>query len=157
MWTAARSRSWSMGFPPREANRSVPSLKNRSTAASPGWPRRRCWCNSMYSNPGMPVADSQLERVAAIAQCRGLKPASVSQARVLEIGCAGGGRSLLMAESHPQGNFLGVDESAESIAEARGAASALGLTNVEFRQADFSAPLAGSDKFDYIICQRAYS
>lgn len=55
----------------------------------------------------------------------------------LDLGCGQGFNTCLMAASHPRANFVGVDFLPEHIAHAQGLAKAVGLTNVNFLEADF--------------------
>ena len=57
--------------------------------------------------------------------------------RYLELGSGLGLGLCLIAAAHPEGQFLGVDFSAEHIAHSRWLATELGLVNVRFLQADF--------------------
>lgn len=61
--------------------------------------------------------------------------------RVLEAGCGVGAQTVILATGSPDAEFVSVDISADSVAEARRRAQDAGLTNVVFQQADiFDAP-----------------
>lgn len=55
-------------------------------------------------------------------------------AHVLEVGCGVGAQTVLIAALNPECRFTCIDVSAASLAQARAAAEARGLTNVEFRE-----------------------
>jgi cyclopropane fatty-acyl-phospholipid synthase-like methyltransferase len=67
--------------------------------------------------------------LAAIAHLFGLETAEVSSARVLEIGCAGGGNLIPFAAAHPQAHVVGIDLSQVQVDQGRTRAQALGLNN----------------------------
>ncbi len=73
--------------------------------------------------------------------------------RVCDLGCAEGIAIMLMAESFPNSEFVGIDISSESIEKARNEASRKGLKNVSFYNLDASH-LKDSpdlpDSFDYV-------
>jgi ubiquinone/menaquinone biosynthesis C-methylase UbiE len=70
---------------------------------------------------------------------------------VLEAGCGVGAQTVALAANSPQANFVSVDISEESLAEARRRAQALGLRNVVFQRADiFNLPF-GPDHFDHVF------
>lgn len=102
-------------------------------------------------------AQSHPQHLAMLARLFGMQPPAVSTARVLELGCAGGGNLLPMAEAMPQARFVGVDFAARHIAEASANAEALGLGNIEFVQADIAELDAALGNFDYLICHGVYS
>ena len=94
--------------------------------------------------------------LATVATLLGLAPPSVTTARVLEVGCSDGANLLPMAASLPGARFTGCDISGEAIAAAKRGAEALGLSNVDFVQADL-ATLAEGEPFDYIVAHGVYS
>ncbi len=74
-----------------------------------------------------------------------------SGSTVLEAGCGVGAQTVTLARRSPGARFTSVDVSAESLAQARGATEAAGLSNVEFRQADvFALPFAPGS-FDHVF------
>ena len=78
--------------------------------------------------------------------------------RILDLGCGPGFATFdLAAIAGPDGMVVGVDKSAGYIASARAHAQAVGLSNVEFVQADFSDMKFESRSFDAIFCRWAFA
>ena len=107
--------------------------------------------------PGLPVVRSQPDFLASVARLRGLQSATVNQARVLELGCAGGQNLLPLADRYPGARLVGIDLSGNQISAARQVVDDLGMTNVEFRQQDILELDASLGTFDYIIAHGIYS
>jgi SAM-dependent methyltransferase len=104
------------------------------------------------------IAQSAPGQLAAIAHLFGLESADVATARVLEIGCAGGGNIIPFAAAHPEARVVGIDLSPVQIEQARAGMAALGLDNVELLVGDLAeADLTGLGQFDFIICHGVYS
>ena len=73
--------------------------------------------------------------------------------RVLEAGCGVGAQTITLAQRSPEAHFTSVDISAASVAEAKRRSELAGLTNVEFRQADFLALPYPEATFDHaFVC-----
>jgi ubiquinone/menaquinone biosynthesis C-methylase UbiE len=72
--------------------------------------------------------------------------------RVLDLGCGRGRILIKLAELFPNSRFVGMDLSEEATRDARGDATARGLTNIEFVAADLSNfdERADSEAFDFI-------
>jgi SAM-dependent methyltransferase len=70
---------------------------------------------------------------------------------VLDIGCGNGGTSLRAAELVPTGSVLGVDLSSQMLELAAKRASARGLHNVAFEQADAQTYAFAPARFDIAI------
>ncbi|WP_158884018.1 class I SAM-dependent methyltransferase [Rhodanobacter sp. L36] len=102
-------------------------------------------------------AQSAPEHLHAVAHLFGLKTPPPARARVLELGCAAGGNLIPFAAHHPQGHAVGVDLSGVQIDAGQRAVRAMGLKNIQLKQA--SIPDLGKDlgEFDYIICHGVYS
>lgn len=94
--------------------------------------------------------------LAALATVVGGDPAPVEQARILEVGCGGGGNLLPIAASLPGAWCVGVDPAATEIAAARHATAALGLERVDWRPAGIEEPLP-EGLFDYVIAHGVLS
>ena len=70
---------------------------------------------------------------------------------VLEAGCGVGAQTITLAAGSPQAEFISVDISQESLAQARQRVHAEGLRNVTFQRADmFNLPFA-ADHFDHVF------
>src|SRR3954466_8303145 len=108
-----------------------------------------------YENRPLPATRPDV--LATLATLGGLTPAPIATARVLEIGCAVGGNLLPMAQSHPEGSFVGIDLSAKQIALAQRTAAGAGLTNVRFEVKDLASITPEFGEFDYIIAHGVYS
>jgi len=104
-----------------------------------------------------PIAATQPDQLAAVAQLRGLAPADVAHARVLELACGDGGNLIPLAERYPDATFLGIDPSPRSIDAATSEARALELTNIEFRPSSLLAIASSLGQFDYILAHGVYS
>jgi methyltransferase-like protein/cyclopropane fatty-acyl-phospholipid synthase-like methyltransferase len=104
-----------------------------------------------------PYAQAHPNAMATVATLFGMKPPSVSRARVLELGCASGENLIAMAVELPEGEFLGIEQSEEQVAHGRATIEAVGLKNIELRR--MSLLDAGPDlgTFDYIICHGVFS
>ncbi len=95
--------------------------------------------------------------LGVIATLFGMQPASLEGARILEIGCAGGGNLLPVAAAHPGSQCVGIDLSPGHIAEARAGVEALRLRNVSLHVMDIGAAGPGLGSFDYVIAHGVYS
>lgn len=102
---------------------------------------------------------SQPPHVSTLARLFGLNSPDFKKARVLEIGCAGGGNLLPLALAYPEARFLGLDISQKQILEANQQKALLKLDNAEFNQMDLMAfdVKAHQGKFDYIIAHGVFS
>jgi SAM-dependent methyltransferase len=70
---------------------------------------------------------------------------------VLEAGCGVGAQTVTLARRSPDARFTSVDISAASVAEARRATDAAGLTNVQVQQADIFALPFAAESFDHVF------
>lgn len=71
--------------------------------------------------------------------------------RILEPGCGVGAQTITLARNSPDSQFISIDISARSIAEARNKIEVEGLKNVTFQQGDiFKLPFK-SESFDHIF------
>ena len=104
-----------------------------------------------------PYDFTQPQRMAAAGRLFGMSPPDIRTARVLELGCAGGGNILPLAARYPDAKFVGVDLSAVQIGQARDLAAGVGAKNIEFHHMSIAdvGPEFGS--FDYIICHGVFS
>jgi SAM-dependent methyltransferase len=97
------------------------------------------------------------DRLAVIGTLFGMSPAPPERCRVLELGCAGGGNLIPLAQELPGSQFVGIDLSARQIAAGRARVRELGLTNVELRAMDLLEIGEELGRFDYILCHGVYS
>ena len=81
------------------------------------------------------------------------RPAAHSIDRVLDLGCGAGTLALLLARDAD--HAVGVDISERAVTLARFNAAVNDVQNVEFRQGDLFAPVAG-ETFDLIVSQPPY-
>ncbi|HEX2872927.1 MAG TPA: class I SAM-dependent methyltransferase [Polyangiaceae bacterium] len=95
--------------------------------------------------------------LATIGALFGVQAPAPSGARVLELGAAGGGNIIAIAESLPHSSCLGVDLSSRQVADGRQLIAATGLSNVELRHASILDVDASYGQFDYVICHGVYS
>jgi SAM-dependent methyltransferase len=107
--------------------------------------------------PSLAYDFTQPARLAALAMLAGLPAPAAERARVLEIGGASGGNIIALAARFPNARFLGVDLSTRHIEEGTRRIAALGLTNIELRQADITTLALDGAQFDYIICHGVFS
>jgi SAM-dependent methyltransferase len=70
---------------------------------------------------------------------------------ILEAGCGVGAQTVTLAQRSPGAEFVSIDISADSVAEARSRTDAAGLTNVQFRQADIFALPFDAESFDHVF------
>jgi methyltransferase-like protein/2-polyprenyl-3-methyl-5-hydroxy-6-metoxy-1,4-benzoquinol methylase len=97
-------------------------------------------------------------QLAAIAYLFGLETPEVATARVLEIGCAGGGNLVPFAAAHPKARVVGLDLSQVQVDQGRTRMRALGLNNLELLAGDIARMNLGSlGQFDFIIAHGVYS
>jgi SAM-dependent methyltransferase len=72
-------------------------------------------------------------------------------ALVLEAGCGTGAQTVILGQNNPAAQFVAVDRSPESLALARRATEAAGLTNVRFAEADILRLLFPDAMFDVVF------
>ncbi len=104
-----------------------------------------------------PYVQSHPEHLQTIAKFMKMDFVGFEKARVLELGCAGGGNILPLAVDSPDAYFFGIDLSPVQIEEANAHKKGLGLTNVDFQTMDIMEFPADAGEFDYIIVHGVYS
>lgn len=104
-----------------------------------------------------PVTETHLDTLYLAARRAGLAAARPEDARVLELGCAHAVNLMPMAFHLPRARFVGLDLSPGQIERATARAAALGLRNLELRQADVLHVDLGDERFDYVIAHGLYS
>jgi methyltransferase-like protein/2-polyprenyl-3-methyl-5-hydroxy-6-metoxy-1,4-benzoquinol methylase len=107
--------------------------------------------------PNWTHRESHPRHLEAIATLFGMRPAPITECRILEIGCAAGWNLIPMAEGLPGSEFVGIDLSTTQIAAARTLAADAGLENVRLEHADILDVDTSWGHFDYIICHGIYS
>ncbi len=107
--------------------------------------------------PGRAWQYSHPDRLATNAWLFGMSPASVTECRVLELGCGAGQNLIPMAYVLPQARFLGIDVAAQPIEHGRDVITELGLTNIELRKLDIRSFTREFGEFDYIIAHGVYT
>lgn len=107
--------------------------------------------------PSVSHSLSHPDRLATVAMLMGMNPAPVERCRTLELGCAGGGNLIPMAQALPRSEFVGIDLSAHQIAEGQAMLAALDLKNITLTQMDILDVQADLGQFDYIIAHGVYS
>jgi len=106
---------------------------------------------------GRPNPFSEPGRLHAIAHLHGLAVPPRATLSVLEIGCGDGSNLVPLAEAHPEGRFVGVDQSARLCASAREMAGALALRNTSVIEGDLRALPRDLGRFDVVVAHGFYS
>lgn len=104
-----------------------------------------------------PFPNTHPSLLGAIARLFALEAAPLTEARVLELGCASGGNIIPLAARHPHGSFTGIDLSKAQIEAGQARISQLNLSNVALHCQSFAEIEEGDASFDYIICHGVYS
>jgi SAM-dependent methyltransferase/methyltransferase-like protein len=86
-----------------------------------------------------------------------MTPPPLADARVLELGCAGGGNLMALAQVLPRAQFVGVDLSPRQIEHGRAIVDAVGLTNVALHAVSIADVDESWGRFDYILCHGVFS
>ncbi len=71
--------------------------------------------------------------------------------KILEAGCGIGAQTNILAGKNPQCNFLSIDISEKSLAQAKGSIEQAGFNNVKFAQADIFKMDLEPQSFDHIF------
>jgi cyclopropane fatty-acyl-phospholipid synthase-like methyltransferase len=104
-----------------------------------------------------PFPQTHPDNLATLATLFGLQPPPLDNCRVLELGCASGGNLIPMAVSLPGSTCVGIDLSANQIADGQKTLAALGLKNVQLKHLSILDIDESFGEFDYIICHGVYS
>jgi len=104
-----------------------------------------------------PFEHTHPDRLATLGRLFGLEAAPVTQCRVLELGCAGGGNLIPMACQLPESQFVGVDFSKRQIETGQQVIHDLSLSNIRIEHANIMELDQTWGVFDYIICHGVYS
>lgn len=104
-----------------------------------------------------PFPQSRPNLLAGIARLFGLESVPLSQARVLELGCASGGNIIPLAAANPSGTYVGYDISPKQVEDANRRIAALGLENIEIRCGSLTEIGPQHGEFDFIISHGVFS
>lgn len=104
-----------------------------------------------------PIVNSKPENLHTVASFFGMMPPSLENARILELGCAGGGNITPIAMIYPDSYCLGVDLSDLQIKHALKVKDHLKVDNIDFICASITDIDESYGKFDYIICHGVFS
>jgi SAM-dependent methyltransferase len=106
---------------------------------------------------GHALAQAHPDRLATIATLFGMRPAEITSARVLELGCGDGLNLTSVALSLPDAQCVGIDLAGAGIRKGQERSRALGLKNLELRQLDIMDVGESVGRFDFIIAHGIYS
>lgn len=129
-------------------------LPDIAAAGAVTWSRNALYHEVAY--PSYVHSQTHPDHLAMMARVFGLKPAPINKCRVLELGCGTGWGLNAGALDLPESQFVGVDFSSRMIEDARNAAAAAGVSNVNFEAADILA-FEPEGEFDYIVAHGVYS
>ncbi|MFC7302272.1 peptide chain release factor N(5)-glutamine methyltransferase [Cognatiluteimonas weifangensis] len=101
---------------------------------------RGFWRFDLAVTPDTLIPRPETELLVELALAR-LPPARAL--RIADLGTGSGAIALALAHERPRAQVVATDASTAALAVARGNARALGIANVEFREGDWLAPLAG--------------
>jgi release factor glutamine methyltransferase len=113
---------------------------------------RGFWRFDLHVTPATLIPRPETERLVELALQRLPQERELS---VADLGTGSGAIALALASERPRAMVIAVDVSAAALEIARGNARTLGLANVEFREGDWWAPLAGQ-RFDLIASNPPY-
>ena len=117
---------------------------------------REFWGLSLRVSPAVLIPRPETETLVEVALARLPKD---RDARVLDLGTGSGAIALAIAHERPQATVLATDVSADALEVARENARRLGITNIEFLQADWYdgvAPIWRGAAFDLIASNPPY-
>ena len=156
---AGRSRSWLYAHGDEEAGGDVAAryagLVQRRVAGEPVaylTGRRGFRHLELRVTPATLVPRPETELLVELSLAR-LPPRQAG--RIADLGTGSGAIALAIASERPQASVVASDASAAALDVARANATELGIANVEFREGDWFAPLAG-ERFDLIASNPPY-
>jgi release factor glutamine methyltransferase len=114
--------------------------------------RRGFWAFDLMVSPQTLIPRPETELLVELALQRAPPGAGL---RMADLGTGSGAIALALAHERRQAQVVAVDVSEGALEVARANARALRLGNVEFRQGDWLAPLAG-ERFDLIASNPPY-
>ena len=104
-----------------------------------------------------PIAASHPDQLFAVGTLFGINPVPPENARILELGCAGGGNLLPIASQFPNATCVGIDLSQAQVDAAKVAVQYCRLANTSIHQGSIDDISEKHGKFDYIICHGVFS
>jgi release factor glutamine methyltransferase len=113
---------------------------------------RGFWCFDLQVSPATLIPRPETELLVELALARLPTDRAL---RVADLGTGSGAIALALAHERPRAQVIATDASAGALVVARGNAESLQLGNLEFRQGDWFAPLAG-ESFDLIASNPPY-
>lgn len=132
-----------------EPELSIDTLQQANQEITEAYDKRVYTSNAFpYSSPG---------HLRAAAHLWGLESVPLENARVLELGCAGGGNLLSFAVSYPQAHVVGVDLSSVQVEQGQQVVQALGLKNLHLHAMSLTDITSDFGQFDYIIAHGVFS
>jgi arsenite methyltransferase len=116
------------------------------------FPTGRAWAQDLGYPPELSnVPDSAVESFAGVANPWDLGRLETGE-RMLDLGSGAGTDSLIAAQMvGPEGRVTGIDMTPEMLAKARAAASAMGMDNVDFVEAEAESLPFPDGSFDVVI------
>lgn len=154
-----RSRSWLYAHPEARIDAAAAAAFERLLARrAAGEPvayllgRRGFWAFDLAVSPHTLIPRPETERLVELALERIPRTPGFA---VADLGTGSGAIALAIAHERRQARVMAVDVSEGALEVARGNARALGLGQVEFRQGDWWAPLAG-ERFAVVVSNPPY-
>lgn len=123
----------------QQANREISEAYDKRVYTSNAFP---------FSSPG---------HMRAAAHLYGLSSVPLENARVLELGCAGGGNLLPFAVAYPNAHVVGVDLSSVQVEQGKQVVAALGVENLHLHTMSLTDITPEFGQFDYIVAHGVFS
>lgn len=104
-----------------------------------------------------PFPKTTPDQLYTLGKLFGLKSATATKCRMLDVGCASGGNIIPLAELYPESEFVGIDLSKRQIDDGNSIIEALGLTNVTLKHVSLTDIDESFGQFDYVVAHGVYS